>query len=377
MTVIQQGLADRASDDRLKRLLSYLSEDPGNASLRADAAEQALNSGEPQIARELLEPNAAELGARELNLLGVAQMQLREFAEAAGTFEELLQRGTDDPAVNFNLAWSLAMGKAFDRAVELLSPDVTSARPQAAMLHVQLLHERGEFDSAAEIARTYIEKHPAHEGLAAAVSVLALDVEDVELARRSAETAGNHPDALATLGTLALGQQQVDEAVELFDRALERNDRSPRAWIGRGLAHLLTDEPARATGDIDRGAELFGDHIGSWIAAGWAHLIAGEAGEARSRFERALAIDENFAESHGSLAVVDALEGDDDSARRRISIGQRLDRQCFSAAFAQTLLTARRGDPEAARAVFEKILQTPVNERGDTAAQALARMGLR
>ena len=49
----------------------------------------------------------------------------------------------------------------------------------------------------------------------------------------------------------------------------------------------------------------------------------------------------------------------------------------FSAAFAQTLTTAREGRPEAARAIFEKILKTPVNDRGDTAAQAIARLGLR
>jgi tetratricopeptide (TPR) repeat protein len=377
MTVTQSALAERASDERLKRLLSYVAADPRNETLKSEAAEQALNVGEPQIASELLADDGGQNSDRELNLLGVAQMQLREFDRATETFERLITGGAGDPAVRFNLAWSLAMSRRFDRAIGLLTTDVTSVIPQAAMLHVQLLHELAEFEAAAEIARTYINLHPGHEGLAAAVSVLALDVEDTDLARVSAERAANHPDALTTLGTLALGEQHAQEAVELFDRALEQNGRSPRAWIGRGLAHLMTNEAESATSDIDRGAKLFGDHIGSWIAAGWAWLIAGKLAPARDRFERAMAIDENFAESHGSLAVVDVLQGEEALARRRIDIAMRLDRQCFSGTFAQTLLTARAGHPEAAQAIFRKILETPVNARGDTAAQALARMGLR
>jgi len=375
MTLMHQDLAESAVDERLKRLLSYAAADPANAALRTDAAEQALEAGEPDIVPQLMKGPAEGLSDRDLNLLGVAQMQLRDFGQAASAFEGILSRGVDEPAVKFNLAWSLAMGKQFDRALDLLTPGVTSALPQAAMLHVQLLHDRGAFDQAAELARDYLEQFPGDAGLAAAVSVLALDVEDIDLARQTAMTGGDHPDALTTLGTLALGDQDTGAALQLFDRALAANAAIPRAWVGRGLAQLISADPAGAGRDIDKGAELFKDHIGSWIAAGWAYLIAGNLGEARNRFERALAIDDNFAESHGSLAVVDVLEGQD--ARTRIGTALRLDRQCFSAAFAQTLTTAREGRPEAARAIFEKILKTPVNDRGDTAAQAIARLGLR
>ncbi len=374
MTAVRQDLADRAADERLKRMLSYVAADPENESLRADAAEQALNAGEPGIATELLGRRDG-LSGREANLLGLARMQLRDFAQAAETFERLVEGGNDDPAVKFNLAWSLAMEKQFDRALGLLTGGVGSALPQAAMLHVQLLHEKGEFEEAAALARNYINRFPDHQGLLAAVSVLALDVEDIELARRAAEAGGSHPDALTTLGTLALGEQQAEQAARLFDQALAANASLPRAWIGRGLTRLLTQDPNGAGADIDKGAELFGDHIGSWIAAGWAYLIAGDLAKARTRFERALAIDGNFAESHGSLAVLDVLEGKD--ATSRIAVAKRLDRQSFSAAFAETLTAGREGRPEAARALLQKILKSPVNERGDTAAQALARMGLR
>jgi tetratricopeptide (TPR) repeat protein len=370
-----EDLAERADDEGLKRLLSYLAADPLNANLRADAAERALDSDMPDLARELLGSDPETLGDRGLGLLGLAQMLSRNFGEAAKCFEMLASRGVSDPAVRFNLAWSLSAERKPAAALQQLTPEVTQTLPQAATLEVRLLHEQGEFERAAEVARNHLERFPEDARLAAAVSVLALDVEDVDLARECAEKAGDQPEALATLGTLALGEQKVGEAVRLFDKAIAANGNVPRAWIGRGLARLV-EQDSDAASDIDHGAELFGDHIGSWIAAGWAYLIVGRLGEARQRFERALAIDDNFGESHGSLAVVDVLDGDEGGAQKRIAIALRLDPQSFSARFARTLLIERSGDVQAARKLLAKILETPVNDRGDSAAVALTRLGL-
>ncbi|WP_294124254.1 tetratricopeptide repeat protein, partial [Sphingomonas sp.] len=300
----------------------------------------------------------------------------RDHDGAADAFQTLRDRGVDDPAILFNLAWARAFQKDFASALILLDPSVTSAIPQAAMLDVQLRHDMGEFEEAAARAEQYLAIHPGHPGLAAAVSVLALDVENPELAERCALAAGNHPDALTTLGTLSLGKQELPEAIELFDKALEADRKSPRAWVGRGLAKLISDDGEGAADDIDQGAELFEDHLGSWIAAGWAYLLKHDLRTARARFEKSMAIDHNFAENFGSLAVVDVLEGRLDEARQGIATAFKLDRQCFSAMMAQSLLTSAEGNPDKGQKLFRKILETPINDRGDTALQALARMGL-
>src|SRR3954447_10117059 len=109
MARIEQDLIGKPSDERLKRLLGYVTADPDNAALITDAAEQALNVGEEAIACELLGNDRDKLTERDLNLLGVAEMQQRNFSDAARTFESLMHRGAEDPAVRFNLAWSLAM----------------------------------------------------------------------------------------------------------------------------------------------------------------------------------------------------------------------------------------------------------------------------
>jgi tetratricopeptide (TPR) repeat protein len=376
--VTVEVILDQRAIDRLQRLLSYLEADPTNQALRADAIDAAIEASETDVALRILGPHQdlAAMADPDLGRLGLIRLKQRDYAGAAEAFSTLVDRGQDDPAIRFNLAWTRAMQKDFGSALSLLGPDVTEAIPQAAMLEVKLLHDAGEFEEAASRAEQYLVRHPGHEGLAAAVSVLALDVENPELAERCALAAGNHPDALTTLGTLSLGRQDLGKAIDQFDRALAIDSSSPRAWVGRGLARLITEDGGSAAADIDRGAELFEDHLGSWIAAGWAYLLKGDLKTARERFERSMAIDHNFAENFGSLAVVDVLEGKLDEARLGIATGFRLDRECFSAMMAKSLLTSAEGNPEKGQQVFRKILETPINARGDTAMMSLARMGL-
>ncbi len=366
------------SGSRVDQLLTWLETDPRNTTLLAEAAEAALTERRPDLAADLLGRYAAiaPLPPRELNLQGLAALQSGDHPRAAEIFRTLFEAGSDDVGVRFNLAWAHAVMKDHAGALELLDEASARALPQAAMLHIQLLHELGDLDRAAELAHLYVELHPKHRGLMAAVSVLALDVEDEELAARCARQAGDHPDALAALGTLALGEERATEALDMFDQALGRNPQVPRAWVGRGLAKLLTGQTEGAPADIDKGAEMFGDHLGSWIAAGWAHFVNRDLASARARFETALQLDPNFAESHGSLAVLDLLDGRPEEARQRSEVALRLDRHCYSAALARTLLASSAGDQEGARRIFDLAVNTPVDDQGRTIGQALARLGI-
>ncbi len=363
---------------RLARLLSFLSSDNDNLSLLSSAAEAAMAEGQPDIAVELLQRRAAlaPLGDQETNIAGLAALQTGDFPSAQRHFESLLALHPEEPSLRFNLAWVLASQKSFDSALLLADDAVASLLPQAAMLRVQLMHELGQFDEAGEAARRYIGLFPGHEGLLAAVSVLAIDIEDFDLARACAQKAGNHPDALITLGTLALGDARDLDAGAFFDRALAANSGAPRAWLGKGLVEMTRGAHGDAARHIEHGAAMFGDHIGSWIAAGWAHLFAGEIADARRCFELALSLDANFAESHGSLAVQAMFEGDTAEAERFAQVATRLDRQCFSAVLAKSMLLQTKGKPELARQLIERALNTPIDESGATIAQQITKRAM-
>lgn len=361
--------------ERLAMLAGFLGQDPSNIELRTDTAEAALDAGDPARAASILREAPADVPPRAANLAGLAALRLGRFKEAADAFGSLVDGGEDAPGLRFNLAWARTRLGDLEGALALLDPAVTRL-PQAAMLEVQVLHAAGRLDEAVEKARIHLAMHPDDAGLNAVVSVLAVDVEDPDLAAATAARAGDHPDALATLGTLALGEDRASNALDYFDRALDANRHSPRAWIGRGLARLMTGAQDRAPADIDRGAELFGTHVGSWIAAGWAHYVAGDRRAARARFETALALDPTFAETHGGLAVIDIADGRLADAAERTKVALRLDRECFGAALARSLLTTADGDPARGAAILQRAMNTPLDASGRTIAQSLARMGL-
>lgn len=368
-----------AASSRYLRLAELLGQDPDNLALLADSAEAAFAEARIDAAQELIDRQArlAPLTPQARHLAGLIAMRRLDWAGAADIYAELLASGASAPPVRFNLAWSLAMDKRFEDAVAVLDEATSLALPQAAQLEVQLLHQICEFDRAITRARALIQVHTEHRGLNAIVSTLAIDMEDSELALRTAQKAGDHPDALTTLGTLALGEDDPEAAVRLFEAALARAPDAPRAWIGRGLTRLLGHDKNGAASDLDKGAEMFGTHLGSWIAAGWGHVLAGDRAAGRARFEKALAIDDRFGEAQGSLAVVELLDGQIDAAKRRTEIALRLDREGFSAALASMLLAAGEGRAESAQRIFETALHTPIGEDGRTLAQALARLGNR
>lgn len=355
-----------SAQDRLERLLGYLAADPLNGDLLTEAVDAALAANDLDRAETLTAQLRLVLpdAFQGRYFAGLIAMRRGDFTAAADQFSILLA-DHDHANVRYNLAWSKVMLGEKAAALALLTDAAAAALPAAATLRVHLLHEAGEFDAAFDFGRAALARCPGDRALAAAMATLALDMEDLPLARACAETGGDHPEALAAAAQIALHDGDAQAARGLFDRALAIRDHQPRAWIGRGLAALIDHDAKSAAQDIDRGAQQFGDHIGSWIAAGWAHFVAGDPAAARQRFERALAIDPNFAESHGSLAVIALIRGDREDARRRTDLALRLDRQSFAGALAQALLAE---SPARARAIIDAAMTAPLNEGGLTIA---------
>ncbi|HEV7690382.1 MAG TPA: tetratricopeptide repeat protein [Hyphomonadaceae bacterium] len=362
--------------ERCDRLVALLDSDPGNLSLLSATAEAALGCNRPDLAQQVLDRYAKDgpLPEREAGLAGLAAMQAGDFDAAIVHFRPLFEKHPGDLALRFNLAWSLAMKQTFEEAIELLDSATADALPQAAALKVQLLHNEGEFEDAFALGKELLTKHPGNRTLLASMSVLALDVEDTDVARECADQAGDHPDAQTTLGILALSTQDMASARAHFDKAIAVSPNAPRTLLGKGLVDLVAGDAPSAARGMEQGAKVFGSHIGSWIAAGWAHLLANDLAASRRCFEAAYNLDDAFAESHGSLAVLDLIEGRVDQAKRRTEVALRLDRESFSAAFAKACLAAGAGRPDVAQQILQSAMTTPIGRGGYKIADALARL---
>jgi tetratricopeptide (TPR) repeat protein len=363
---------------RLERLIGFLRQDPANIALLTETVELALSEGQPVLAGHLLATSAGKtpLPPSLVNLQGIAALAAGEFAKASDAFEALRDEGQDDPAIRFNLAWAKAMTGDFVATHDLLDDAAVAAAPQGPALKIEAMHHLELYEDALAVGQGLAERYPDNTALMGALAMLAMDAEEVELARHYAERSGDHPQGLTVRGLFALDAQRGDDAMALFDQALARQPGNPRAWIGRGLGLLARGDARAAANALDRGAAMFEDHLGSWIAAGWAHYIGGDMDKAQAAFERALAIDPNFSESHGGLAVMALHGGDIATAERHAEIALRLDRRSFGGALAKSLLLDRSGKGEAAQRIRDIALNTPIGPDGKTITQALVGMGL-
>ena len=361
-------MANDEAEERLARLTGYLEADPENPALLGDCARAAIDAGDPELASGFYRriDRLSPLEGAEANEAGIAAMRSGDQQAAQDWFARALAAQPGDAGVRFNLAWSMALAGDFAAAAGAVDDAMAEALPQAAMLDLQMCHELGRFDEAEAKLSRYLQHHPDYPPLNAVASVLALDLDQPDLAREAASKGGNHPDALTTLGTLDLGDRKLEQAREQFDRALAARPNNTRAEIGLGLVELADGNFAAATERLDRGAEQFGDHLGSWIAAGWAHFLAGDLAKATERFETALRHDDTFGEAQGSMAVVELLSGRVEEAKRRIEVARRLDRTAFSTALATILWEQSHGDPANADQIFRIAVSQPILPNGST-----------
>ncbi|MEM9599391.1 MAG: tetratricopeptide repeat protein [Pseudomonadota bacterium] len=359
-----------------EKLAEFLAHDPDNETLRLDCARAAIDAGAHEAVQDYLEPLLTSDHPAALGVSGLAALHRRDYETAETAFGSLMQAGQDDPGLRFNRAWSLAHLQRHEDALETLNADTVGTLPQAAMLHVQLLHQLGRFDDAANIAREHVTQFPDHEGLLASVSTLAMDQQDPDWARDLALKSPDHPQSQITLGSLSLIDGLSADAEQLFDKALLEEPGAPRALIGKGLARVLSGDLSAASSYLDKGAEQFKTHLGSWIAAGWIHAMNGDLETAKARFKQAESVDDTFSEVQGSLGVLDVLQGREDTGRTRLRAARRLDRNSPSAALGQMLILQAQDRSEDAQALFAKALETPINDQGTTLGQAMVQMGM-
>ena len=351
---------------QLEQLLGYLKVDPQNVALLEDTAQAAAMCHDVPTTSAMVERLKAlgPLSPAMRALHGRLLMGSGRFDEAVHLYRGLLEQLPDDTGAKSSLAWALVQIGQNEAALIHLDEDTVAVWPQAAELRLRLLHSTGAFEQAEAELNSLLTFHPKHESLLAAASVLAIDLENPEVARDLALRAGDQPDAHATLGLLSLDGAEIEAADNQFDRALQQKPDLARAWIGKGLVAMARNAPQDALKPLQRGAEIFGDHLGSWIALGWAELLSGDQAGAERTFHHALDLDRNFAESHGSLAVIEALKGNFDTARRGVETAMRLDSSSFAAVFASVLIASAQGKEDAAQRIFDRALDTPIQANG-------------
>jgi tetratricopeptide (TPR) repeat protein len=340
----------------LDQLEGFLRQDPGNASLLAQAFDLALASGQHQRAQAFVHqamargPASPEWRLREAHLL-MARHQWADALDGLASIDvpaghphtELLAM-----AVAGDVAYVCLSQGEFERGLKALRPWIDAAGANGELpkpleqTWLRLLHRLDRLDEAMAWALQRWQAGALHPASAGVASLVALDASDFAACGVWAEAAtagGPAPvEALVARASLALGQQQPEVARRCLDEALRTHPDDGRVLSAMAFASLLAGDLAAARGQFELALQRMPDHIGTWHGLGWTCLLAGDVAASRAAFEAALDLDRNFAESHGGLAVALARLGEREAAHKALQRARMLDAGCASAAYAQAIL---------------------------------------
>ncbi|MCW5752153.1 MAG: tetratricopeptide repeat protein [Alphaproteobacteria bacterium] len=170
-------------------------------------------------------------------------------------------------------------GEIYVQLALFLKPDFVLARTLLADLH----ENDGRLDAAIHVYRTIDRASPyswpTRLRMAWAMARSERKEEAVQLLREMADEQPSRSDALIALGDLLRSEERFVEAVQEYDRAIQRlGPPEPRHWAlfyARGIAHERSKQWAKAEADLLKALELKPDdplvlnYLGySWVEQG-------------------------------------------------------------------------------------------------------------
>lgn len=195
---------------------------PNSEDVLSDFAKNSLLAGDPVGAINVLEPlNRMHPKVAEYPyLLGVAQLQIKEFAPSVDSLERSLELEPQRALTLIALGITLISQKRFDEAKKALDRALEIEPENAEALAVAAEAEEGLGEL--ELAETQANR------------VLALT--------------GGHAGAYYVLGRVRMQQGQFAEAVEWFQKVLQLAPNSPRTYYQLSLAYARV-------GDLEKSRE--------------------------------------------------------------------------------------------------------------------------
>jgi tetratricopeptide (TPR) repeat protein len=366
---------------RLEKLRGFLKMDPGNPSMLAECADLALQLGMPRDAATWTE-RALEGAPQDpylLARLASAKIALGEAEPAIRLLEPLAAAHESEPAIRYNLGYAYMRAGRYAEAKEALAAIVDHPAAPASTRHflARALHHLGELDEAIEHAREHAEAHPEDAMAAGTLSLLYFDAAELAEAKRWSERAlAGQPDSLDALlaaGSVAVVNEDEEQAAQAFEKALKASPLNGRAWAGLGMVAMMKLDLTAARGYFEKALADMPGQIGAWNALAWCQMLQKDFAAAQASLERSLAINRNIADTHGALAALEAFQGRWQEADQHAKRALGLDPGSFAGQMAGWLKMQSAGKGQLALAEMMGMMRAHPAMRGGSIADMLGR----
>lgn len=220
----------------------------------------------------------------------------------------------------------------------------------------EALERIGALDGAVDAYRRAVAERPgfrkASNSLILALCKVGKGAEAVERARALVAEAPEDADRIFTLG-LALSEQDVEQSIAAFTRALELAPRHALARYNLALVLRRVDRLAEALAELER-ALAIERRPQPLYTQGVIYWHQGQLARAAEALRAAIAIAPDYADAHHALGGVLKTERDWSGAARSLRRAVALQPELFSARYALAQVLTAAGDERGARAAIEE-----------------------
>jgi tetratricopeptide (TPR) repeat protein len=118
-------------------------------------------------------------------------------------------------------------------------------------------------------------------------------------------------DRLLRQGVEAMERRELDEAIALFTRVIERAPDFAEGWNKRATARYVSEDYPGAVADCEETLARNPHHFGALSGQGLCHMALGHFREAAALFRRALAVHPHLISANHNLAAAlsEAVKG--------------------------------------------------------------------
>lgn len=308
-----------------KTIDEVLEKQPNNAMLllakaRLLLADRNINDAVTKV-KAAVTADPRSIGAHYM--LGSLQVSRGEAEEAMASFREVLKLNPRAVAAQLQLSQLELSRGSSESSLQLAQDAVSNApdNPLARLMLVRSLTARGELARAETEVKGLLAKFPNASAVHAQAGMIALQRQDLAVARRSFDKAisldQNSMDALTGLVMLDIGTRQPADAIKRIDERLARTPNAAGVHMLSARAKLANKDQAGAETSLRKAIELDATLLQAYSLLGGIYLSQKKPDEAVAEFERVVAKQPKNIAAHTMIGMILQAQGKGAEAQKR------------------------------------------------------------
>ncbi|KAL4449920.1 hypothetical protein ABPG74_015039 [Tetrahymena malaccensis] len=249
-----------------------------------------------QHLEEAVKLNKLDYGAH--NNLGLAYASSGDLQKALIIFEELIKKDPNNLEVFYNKAVALMENKKFEEAIQILLDLIKQKYEKAYFKLADCYVSLGKREEAIKYLQEYQKENSGDAQKIYLLGEKAIDIQEVDYAvecfEKTIQLDSKHQNACLFLGMTYYNKKVYDKSIHYYQKTSEINPKNFTCLNGLGIVYLEQKEYEQALQYFDQSCKLEPRFVPALFHKGYTYLKMGKDDEALKIFNQVILMDKNY-----------------------------------------------------------------------------------